>query len=252
MYIKAYYSKRAQYYDMINAHKYNEAVEEVRFFKRQIRKLIKDAKTILDVGCGTGRLSIPLSTEGFDVVGIDVSMEMLAIAKKKAGDRKNPRFEIADLRTYVPKEKFDCVVCGDASLATFMSKRSLINALKHINADLKNNGIFFYDIWNYAEYKGWKPFSSRVIKEGDFELSLNRKTYVDLHGVYKFRDRITIKKKGRVQHLSMTYTSKVWPYAELADMFKQAGFRRISRYSDLKHIKYFNGVPERMYLAALK
>lgn len=250
--INAYYAKRAKYYDMINAHKYKEVVEEVHFFKRHTKELSKHAKTILDIGCGTGRISIPLSREGFEVVGIDTSREMLAIAKKKAGNRKNLRFEIADLRTYLPKERFDCAVCGDASLATFLSKRSLISALKHINADLKDNGIFFYDIWNYAEYKGWKPVSSRVIREGNIELSLNRETSVDLHGIYKFRDKMTIKKSDKAEHLTMTYISKVWTYPGLLEIFKQAGFRKLLPYSNLKHIKYFNGVPERLYLIALK
>jgi 2-polyprenyl-3-methyl-5-hydroxy-6-metoxy-1,4-benzoquinol methylase len=46
------------------------------------------ASTVLDLGCGTGVLSLALAHRGFDVVAIDHSPEMLAIARRKASDRR--------------------------------------------------------------------------------------------------------------------------------------------------------------------
>jgi ubiquinone/menaquinone biosynthesis C-methylase UbiE len=46
-------------------------------------------KTIVDLGCGTGNIAIPLGLEGFDVTGIDLSEDMLAVALQKA-ENQNP------------------------------------------------------------------------------------------------------------------------------------------------------------------
>jgi len=247
---KAYYAKKAKYYDIINAHKYREADGEVRFFREKLRKFNRGAKTILDVGCGTGRLSVPLSRMGFKVLGIDNSKEMLAIAKKKSN--RNLRFELADLRTYKSTEKFDCAICGDASLATFMSRSTLVKALRGICRNLKDEGVFFYDVWNYAEYNNWMPVSSRTEKRKDGEITLIRKTNVDPNGIYKFSDTISVKTGIKSYVLKMTYTSKVWRYREWSKIFREAGFRTVKCYSGLKHIRHFKGVPDRLYFMALK
>ena len=71
------------------------------------------AKTVLDVGCGPGRYAVAAAERGADVVGIDFSPRMLALACELALDRgvaDRCRFIEADFDAYEPEERFDIVL----------------------------------------------------------------------------------------------------------------------------------------------
>lgn len=71
------------------------------------------AKTILDVGCGTGRLTAQLATQNCEIVGIDLSPEMIARAREKI--RSGLSFLCADVLTHdFGAQKFDCVITSAA------------------------------------------------------------------------------------------------------------------------------------------
>src|SRR4051812_38618376 len=63
-------------YDMLNP-----LGEDSEFFCQQMGKL--SAKTIVDLGCGTGLLTVELAKRGHQMIGIDPSKEMLAVAEAK-------------------------------------------------------------------------------------------------------------------------------------------------------------------------
>jgi ubiquinone/menaquinone biosynthesis C-methylase UbiE len=61
--------------------------------------LLPSGGVILDAGCGTGQISLPLAEMGFDVRGYDVSREMVAIARAKAPSQLRARYTVADARS---------------------------------------------------------------------------------------------------------------------------------------------------------
>ena len=72
----------------------------------------KKAK-ILDAGCGTGQLSMPLINSGHSVVGVDVSEAMLDIARNKLIPAYDARFEVGDVRSLkYPDNTFDAIVAS--------------------------------------------------------------------------------------------------------------------------------------------
>jgi 2-polyprenyl-3-methyl-5-hydroxy-6-metoxy-1,4-benzoquinol methylase len=64
------------------------------------------ARSIADIGCGLGRLSIKLAERNCPVMGIDLSPEMIARAKKNAGDKSNISFICGD---FLADERLDCM-----------------------------------------------------------------------------------------------------------------------------------------------
>ena len=56
----------------------------VEFYKALFRRAGVTPETVLDLGCGSGAVTLLLAKEGFDVTGIDISPDMLAIARSKA------------------------------------------------------------------------------------------------------------------------------------------------------------------------
>lgn len=68
----------------------------------------------LDLGCGTGVITVALAERGFDVVGLDHSPDMLAIAEQKLAQSRSSRYELmtADVRDLpFASAEFDCVTC---------------------------------------------------------------------------------------------------------------------------------------------
>ena len=75
------YSVLSQCYDALVGADYPAMAE---FYKAIWRQFGQDPQIVLDLGCGTGNL-LPFLEEGRQVIGVDISPEMLAIAREKAG-----------------------------------------------------------------------------------------------------------------------------------------------------------------------
>lgn len=91
---------------------------------REIERHLQDTKTILDVGGATGAFSIPLAKRGFHVTHLDLSPEMLAIARNKAKDMPGIEFlegNASDLTRFRDRS-FDLVLNMDGAISFSGSK----------------------------------------------------------------------------------------------------------------------------------
>ncbi|MCC7409922.1 MAG: methyltransferase domain-containing protein [Phycisphaeraceae bacterium] len=92
-----------------------------REIERRLVEILQrpEATTILDVGGATGAFSIPLARRGYQVTHLDLSQRMLDIARQKAGDLSNIRFEqgdAADLSRFADRS-FDLVLNMDGAIS---------------------------------------------------------------------------------------------------------------------------------------
>lgn len=104
---------------------------------------IKDGKT-LDLGCGTGRTTIPIQDMGFDVVGVDISENMIKnakiIAKQKGLEIAYNVGDATDLE--FDNETFDNLIFSNQGITQIPTKNLREKALKEISRVLKKDGIF--------------------------------------------------------------------------------------------------------------
>ena len=104
---------------------------------------------ILDLACGTARHLIPLSKEGFDVVGLDVSAKLLRIAKQRCRGCLLVR---GDMR-FLPfkAETFAAVISMDTSFGYLPSLEDDRAAIAEAQRTLKSGGCFVIDVFNRQE-----------------------------------------------------------------------------------------------------
>ena len=107
---------------------------------------------VLDLGCGTGRLLIPLAGDGFDVVGLDLSASMLARARAKARRRSR---ELAartlllqgDLRALPLRGPFPLAVMAFHTIQHLVDDHEIVATLREIRRVLSPDGWLAFDVF---------------------------------------------------------------------------------------------------------
>jgi SAM-dependent methyltransferase len=111
-------------------------------------------KNVLEVCCGTGRVSIPLAMQGCQVTAIDMSPAMLRRFKNKIShitDFPSSKLNILkkDVTNFsLPEKNFDVAICAFNSLLCIPDFLQQQEAIRQIAAHVKPNGLFALDIWN--------------------------------------------------------------------------------------------------------
>jgi len=144
---------------------------------------------VLDVGCGTGLFSIRLAEVGFKLTGIDVSQEMLEIAKDKA-KRKNLEIDFREMGVYkldFVDESFDAVF----SMATFEFVKSPQKAYDEMFRVLKKGGKILIGIINRDSRWG-VLYMSKSVRENSVFKYADFKTIEEIKGL----DRKNVKDWG--------------------------------------------------------
>jgi ubiquinone/menaquinone biosynthesis C-methylase UbiE len=133
-YEKSQYDLWADVYDSV----YSYVLDDIPFY---LGEALSVGETVLELGCGTGRVAIPIAQTGVDVVGIDNSQAMLDQAQIKA-DRLGPGagsldLVNADMRDFSLDSTFDLAIIpfrGFLALLTVDDqRRALLNIRKHLN-----------------------------------------------------------------------------------------------------------------------
>ena len=129
------YNKIAEKYTKIFFNDFSD-IKELDYFLSLLPKRAK----ILDIGCGPGNFTKYFISKGFDSEGIDLSSEMIKIAKIKVPEG---RFKIMDLRRLdYPSNQFDGLIAADSFM--HIPKRDAKKALLGFKKVLKPNGLLFF------------------------------------------------------------------------------------------------------------
>jgi SAM-dependent methyltransferase len=100
---------------------------------------------VLDLACGTGTLAVELAHRGHTVLGIDLSPEMLALARSKAERVQGVRFEEGDMRDVAVTESFDIATCTFDAINYAASLTALERTLSSVHTAVRPAGWFAFD-----------------------------------------------------------------------------------------------------------
>jgi len=190
----------ARFYDWENAQTMGR--RDVRFWQRLAAKT---AGPVLELGCGTGRVAIPVARAGADVVGIDRSASMLARARKRLRRSKldgSLQLVRGDVRLLpFPRASFGLVAAPYGILQSLLDDATLEAALEAVHRVLRKGGTFGIDL--VSDLTSWAEYDRRVKLRGPVGRGLTRITLIEsvrqdrVRGLTSF-DQEFVERRGRV------------------------------------------------------
>ena len=165
------YQILSRFYDL----EYNEKVDDIPFY---INLAKQTGSPVLECGCGTGRILIPIASAGIQIVGIDLSEEMLNIAMTKIQRKKVQsrvqliKNDMTRIRSKLVRTKrfsliiitfnsFLCLVPDDIENKQGITPKDLQErAIKNLHDILKDEGIIAIDVFN----PDFRNFPSRAVR----------------------------------------------------------------------------------------
>jgi SAM-dependent methyltransferase len=145
--------------------------EAESFIEKLLEHLNPPAQSrMLDVACGKGRHSKFLSSKGYDVTGIDISVDSIAYAKQF--ENENLHFYVHDMRLLFWVNYYDYAFNFFTSFGYFSTRREHDDAVRTISGSLRDNGIILFDYLNvhYVE-ENLKHTEVKMIDETSYEIN---------------------------------------------------------------------------------
>ena len=226
----------ARYYDQDDG-RIEEDIPTILGFAR------KTGGPVLDLGAGTGRLTLPLAQAGYDVTGIDSAGDMLAIARQRveaAGQAERVTLVEMDFTQVELDQQFGLAYCGFNGFLHLIETEDQLAALRTWRRHLRPDGLLVIDVHNphieqLAAADGgltladqWiDPTSGHVIhKLVATEVNLADQLYT----IHRFYDEIGAD--GVVRRTAITFETRILFRRELALLLRQSGYQSLQFYGD--------------------
>ena len=113
---------------------------ELDFYRDFLAIHPESLQGVLEIACGTGRVTIPLAKAGYQMTGFDVSPELLEIARSKTIGEPNPTWIQADMRTFELDRKFGVVISPGHSFQFMNTAEEQVQCLEQIKRHLLPGG----------------------------------------------------------------------------------------------------------------
>ena len=217
----------------------NRNDEEAQAFMDNITHYLNmpENGTILDLACGKGRHSIYLNKLGYNVTGVDLSENSIAIAKESSNETL--QFKTHDMREPM-NETYDAVFNLFTSFGYFDSHEDNIKTLKAIKESINEYGFGVIDFFN-ADFI-IENLVAEETKEID-GITFHIKRAVENKKIIK---EIRFEDKGE----SFFFTEKVSAFtlADFEAMMEEAGIYLLEIFGDYKLRKFYKSQSERLIL----
>lgn len=191
---------------------------------------------VVDMGCGTGKITEQLALMGYDMIGIDNSEEMLSIAREKglAYDMEDPRkgilYLLQDMREMELYGTVRAAVSICDSMNYILEDEELLTVFRLVNNYLDEKGIFIFDL--NTEYKYRDILGDQNICENREDASFIWENYYYLEEAINEYD-LTIYVREEENHflrMEETHYQRAYSLERVKELLLQAGMEFVTAY----------------------
>ena len=226
--MNAYHALAVSYDRLTNDVDYEATVA---FYQRILDLEGLHPRTAVDLACGTGSVTALLAKKGLEVIGVDMSEEMLTVAQQKAAQLpRAPRFVCQRLeRLWLPRG-VDLAVCALDSLDYITDPQLCRQAMGRIYKALNPGGIFIFDV-NTPEKL--RAMDGQVFLDEDEDVycvwrgEFDENTNICSYGMDLFQRQGSVWQRSFEEHQEYAYSQQ-----QLTGYLKEAGFTHIQVYAD--------------------
>lgn len=183
-------------------------------------------RLVLDLACGTGSLTIELAKRGYDMIGIDLSPDMLSCAMGKSSKKDLPILWVCqDMRSFELYGTADAIVCCLDGLNYILNSADLAKVFSLVNNYLNPGGLFIFDMSS--------PFK--------LEKNLGNNLFYEIRNDIAYLWRNKYNKKDRILTLDLTFfvrkeedlykrfeerqKQKAWDIGEVIPILEKSGLK---------------------------
>lgn len=224
--------------------------EWTEYIKGLLTEYGVDNGLVLDLGCGTGSITELMAKEGYDMIGIDNSEEMLSIAmEKREKSGYNILYLCQDMREFELYGTVRAIISICDSVNYIMEEDELLEVFKLVNNYLDPGGIFIFDLNTLYKYSN--IMGDTVIAENRGNCSfIWENYYYEAERINEYDLSIFIKEKDNLyRKYEETHLQRAYELTEIQKLLERAGLEFVSAYDA------FTKQPpkcdsERIYIAA--
>jgi len=203
------------------------------YIENIFKKYKIEGKKVLDLGCGTGNITIPLCERGYDLTGIDLSEEMLSIADHKAFElNKNIKWIYGDMVDVQFPSNYDAIISCCDSVNYIVDDEELLQLFKNAYSGLNSGGVFAFDMHSY--YKISELYKEEIFTYTSDEISyIWENNYDETTEIIEYYLNFFIKNdydqcytRAEELHYQKAYKSE-----DIIHMLVQAGFTTVDHFN---------------------
>ncbi|MBQ3005829.1 MAG: methyltransferase domain-containing protein [Clostridia bacterium] len=236
---------------------YDELTENVEYKKRAeyVNRLIKencpDAEIVVDLACGTGSLTVELAGMGYEMIGVDCSVQMLSEAQNKAYDSDgNIMFLCQRMQELDLYGTVDAVVCMLDSINHITDEAEVQQVFNKVSLFMNKGGVFIFDVntpYKHKEILGNNTFvyeTEEVFCVWQNELEDDESTVNITLNFFEKDEDVYYREEEN-------FSEKAYDTEKLLDMLKESGMSVVSVFDEMT-----NEIPheksERIFIVAKK
>ena len=185
---------------------------------------------ICDLGCGTGNMTIPLAKIGYDMIGIDLSEQMLAIASEKTIEEDlNILYLNQDMREFELYGTVRAIVSICDSMNYMTTEEDLRDVFKLVNNYLDIGGIFIFDLNTIHKYE---TIGEQVIAENRDEGSfIWENTFYEDENINEYDLTLFIKdENGKYDKYEENHIQRAYCLDRIKELISEAGLEYVTSY----------------------
>ena len=187
---------------------------------------------VLDLGCGTGKMTRFLAKEGYDMIGVDVSQEMLGIAAEKESEGKPILYLNQDMREFELYGTVRAVVSVCDTLNYLTEQEDLLSVFKLVNNYLDPGGIFIFEMNTIYKYE--VVLGENTICENREECSFIWENYYDKESRINEYDMTFFVRDedNRYEKFQETHYQKGYDLKEIRALLEMAGLEFVACFGE--------------------
>ena len=210
----------------------------VDYYIKALEKFGGEKGLCLDLGCGTGNITLRLSQKGFDMIGVDSSLDMLDVAREKAeSSGKNILFLNQDMRSFELYGTVGAVFSSLDCMNYVTDSDDLKKVFELVNNYLDPGGIFVFDM--NSEYKLRHILGDNTYVSADEDIFYSwENSFDEEERICTFYLTFFEKRGDYYERFDEVHEERAYSVDEIKKLLEDAGLEFLGAFDDLSFEKW--------------